>query len=218
MQNAATFSAQQSLAGLPTRNSNPAATFRQDGVLASIRTEDGSCDASIMQFTGQDLLLTTRNQLYPGQKASVVVESPDQAKTVQVSGIVHWAAENDGIWEVGLAADSSVPIGFFLSYPGCKRSSIRFCCEESADTFWLDNQTSSKVKIINYSRYGLSMKLPNDCRLNAAVRITLHSRPGVCLEGVIQWIVQQERECLAGCLLSKGLGYEISGITLPEAF
>ena len=29
MQNAATFSAQQSFAGLPTRNSNPAATFRQ---------------------------------------------------------------------------------------------------------------------------------------------------------------------------------------------
>lgn len=198
-------------------------SYRGDRTAVEIISHGRTHRGFILEASGYDVRCSISTAIRPGDSIEMVFPSRVPTVDVSIPGIVHWVHRSGDFWKVGVALCYPVPRDFLMANPGCRRQSIRFDCCVQGTVIWNGGGEHPAIAV-NYCRDGIClMMLPvpvvgtvfQFIRQRTAQE-TDTSRPVVQIEGYVRWTGLGSDGFLAGCEVTSGFGYPLSGIPVGD--
>ncbi len=181
---------------------------------AHLSQGDKRLPVTIMGATGFDVQVTTLTKLAVGQRVTIIFTSKSPSFEVAIPGHVHCVSATGKSLEAGIVLQESLPREFEVRVPGCQRNSIRYACRLAGALQWnTGSMSSTSALAMNYSRDGICLQVACAPPIETAiVFVWKNGRQESQVEGIVRWVIGQEGGFLAGCQLTKDLGYKLGGL------
>ncbi|MFN9717149.1 MAG: hypothetical protein ACK58L_00545 [Planctomycetota bacterium] len=186
-----------------------------------VLTGSSRVDTSIIEAVGYDLLISTRDQLSPGQCVAVAFRSDIARSDITIPGTVHWVNSRVGSFESAVVLQDVIPDHLIARSAGGVQRGIRFGCHVEGTLSWgcsdgqsiVDGLVSLPAIATNYSRGGFCVRLSTEPEIGAEVAFGWQNgRSSHRLQGVVRWVIGQFGGAMAGCETLGAKGYLLGGV------
>ncbi len=176
---------------------------------------------NVLEAAGFDLRVLSTVKIPAGSEVRVITESGFPASESTFPGVVHNSRSGTLRTECGIVLSRRVPPELELMCNAGLRINLRFQCCVSGEVQWGNSEARTRATVLNYSRHGVCLRsdtvaIPGEpFRFfwdHQSVRYSRLAGGSQCVLGTVRWATGEEGLSLAGCELTRSLGYVMSGI------